>query len=315
MKNFLDKAAKAYYDGNPIISDSQFDYLEKYNQYSSIGSNVSTNIKKHVYPMYSLQKYYEDESKRPLAEYKDSEKVRSPKLDGAALDITYLNGKLLHVITRGDGKEGQDVTNKFLVTTLIPKTIRVDGLVQITGEIVAPSYIENSRNYAAGALNLKDVDDFQTRAIVFIAYGVYPYLTKTYTEDLALLKRMGFETVHGKNLTDVYPTDGIVIRLDSNEEFDILGFTAKHPRGSYAQKVRGEAVETTLLDVEWQVGKSGKITPVAILEPILVGDALVSRATLNNQAFIEALDLHIGDTVGIIRAGEIIPQVLYRVDA
>jgi len=90
--------------------------------------------------------------------------------------------------------------------------------------------------------------------------------------------------------------------------------TAKHPRGAYARKERGECVETTLVAVEWQVGKSGKVTPVAILEPVLVGDAMVSRATLNNPAFIESLDLRIGDRVAVRRAGEIIPQIVHKVE-
>jgi DNA ligase (NAD+) len=92
-----------------------------------------------------------------------------------------------------------------------------------------------------------------------------------------------------------------------------LGYTAKHPRGAYAVKERGASVETRLLDVIWQTGKTGKVTPVAILEPVMIGDALVSRATLNNIAFIRALDIKIGDTVGVIRSGEIIPCITHKV--
>jgi len=106
-----------------------------------------------------------------------------------------------------------------------------------------------------------------------------------------------------------------VFRVNDTQLFQDLGYTAKHPRGAYAKKERAAHVETKLLDVEWQVGKSGKVTPVAILEPVYIGDALVSRATLNNPGFIEMLDLQIGDTVAIIRSGEIIPCILHKVDA
>jgi DNA ligase (NAD+) len=131
---------------------------------------------------------------------------------------------------------------------------------------------------------------------------------------MQFLKSEGFNTVKDAEIHNIYPCDGIVHRINNNEDFYDLGYTSKHPRGAYALKERGVAVETTLLNVEWQVGKSGKVTPVAILAPIMVGDAEVSRATLNNIAFIRALDLHIGDTVGIVRAGEIIPQVTHKVE-
>jgi DNA ligase (NAD+) len=130
-----------------------------------------------------------------------------------------------------------------------------------------------------------------------------------------VLKQLGFNTVLEPELAKIYPSDGIVVRLNNNHQFEQLGYTSKHPRGAYARKERAQHVETKLLAVEWQVGKSGKVTPVAILEPVKIGDAVVSRATLNNPGFIEALDLRIGDTVAVARAGEIIPCILHKVDA
>jgi DNA ligase (NAD+) len=264
--------------------------------------------------MYSLQKYYDDEDqKRPLEGHRDV--ACSVKLDGAAISLLYVDGSLVRGLTRGDGTEGQLITDKLLATNLVPHSIPVMGVVQVTGEIVAPSYIPNARNSAAGALNLKDVTEFATRAISFFAYGVQPFVGQTYDADMLMLKRYGFNTVQETDLEKIYPTDGVVFRLNNNHQFEELGYTSKHPRGAYARKERAEHVETKLLDVEWQVGKSGKVTPVAILEPVLVGDAMVSRATLNNPGFIEALGLEIGDTVAIIRAGEIIPCVLHKVEA
>lgn len=309
---FLDQASAAYYSGDPIISDEQFDYLADTTNYSKVGSSKD-NVIKHYHQMYSLQKYYEGENKRPL----EGERDLSPsiKLDGAAVSLLYVDGVLVRAITRGDGIEGQDVTSKFLSTrALVPHEINDRGVRQVTGEICAPKHIENARNYAAGALNLKDDSEFSTRALSFFAYGVYPYFTDTYDGDIAKLAKLGFATVKEPGLENIYPSDGVVFRVNSNARFDELGYTTKHPRGAYALKVRAEHVETTLLDVEWQVGKSGKVTPVAILEPVLVGDAMVSRATLNNPGFIDMLGLQIGDTVAIIRAGEIIPCVLHKVE-
>jgi DNA ligase (NAD+) len=315
LKQYLDSASKAYYAGLPIISDLQFDRLAETIKYSAVGAQVVGAKAKHYYPMYSLQKHYEDEGKpNPIAGMGDIS--MSVKLDGAAVSLLYVDGKLVQALTRGDGVEGQVVTDKFLSSaSLVPHTIPHKDLIQITGEIVAPNHIANARNYAAGALNLKDTSEFSTRAITFFAYGVQPFIGQTYDADMRMLKLFGFNTVQETDLEKIYPTDGVVFRLNNNHQFEELGYTSKHPRGAYARKERAAHVETKLLDVEWQVGKSGKVTPVAILEPVLVGDALVSRATLNNPGFIEALGLELGDTVAIIRAGEIIPCVLHKVEA
>lgn len=317
MKEFLDKASKAYYEGNPIISDAQFDKLAESCNYNAVGAKPSGALQKHLFPMYSLDKYYVGEGKEPLSEYPTNKKIETVKLDGAAISLLYINGALVRALTRGDGIEGTDITDKILVGDLaIPLDISINATLQITGEIVAPKTIENSRNYASGALNLKDLEEFKTRNLTFVAYGIsYDAGIKGFwSQDMQVLGDNGFETVvtSETDFLNQFPQDGLVVRLDSYTEFNKLGYTSKHPRGAYAIKTRAEAVETELLDVVWQVGKSGKVTPVAILKPVMVGDAEVSRATLNNGSFIEALGLYIGCTVGIIRAGEIIPQVVYK---
>ena len=313
IEQFLDSASKAYYAGSPIISDYQFDNLADAFGYQSVGAKSITKTSKHLFQMYSLQKYYEDEGNKPLEGIRNI--ACSIKLDGAAVSLLYIDGDLVQALTRGDGIEGQIITDKILAAKLVPLKIPVSGVYQVTGEIVAPASVENSRNYAAGALNLKDVNEFKTRALSFFAYGVQPSLCDTFTKDLSELKHFGFGVINELDLDKIYPCDGLVFRIDDNKQFYEMGFTAKHPRGAYAKKERQAHVETKLLDVEWQVGKSGKVTPVAILEPVYIGDALVSRATLNNPGFIESLGLQIGDTVAIIRAGEIIPCVLHKVDA
>lgn len=313
ITQYLDSASAAYYAGSPFISDAQFDALAESVGYGAVGAKQNSKTERHLYQMYSLQKYYEDEGTRPLAGIRDV--TMTAKLDGAALSLLYVDGQLVRALTRGDGVEGQIVTDKFLDNSIVPQHINVPGVVQITGEIVAPLNIENARNYAAGALNLKDAAEFQSRALSFFAYGVQPNLTPKFDQDLALLKQAGFSVINESDLDKIFPCDGVVFRVNDNSKFLELGYTSKHPRGAYAKKQRADHVETTLLDVEWQVGKSGKVTPVAILEPVLIGDALVSRATLNNPGFIEMLDLRIGDRVAVIRAGEIIPCILHKVDA
>lgn len=312
IKDYLDAASAAYYAGKPILPDEVFDRLAESADYASVGAKQHAHLKKHFYPMHSLQKYYEDEGKRPLQEYKDI--VSSVKLDGAAISLLYIDGALVQVLTRGDGIEGTDVTNKFIARkNLVPLTVPRLDPHQVIGEIVAPKQIENSRNYAAGALNLKDEAEFCTRAISFFAYGVAPSVDKTYSGDMYLLELEGFDTVFAADLNNVYDCDGIVHRVNDNALFNELGYTAKFPRGAYALKERKEAVETTLLDVEWNTGRSGKVTPTAILEPVMIGDKKVSRATLNNPGFIEALELYIGCTVAVVLGGEIIPTVCHKV--
>lgn len=319
IKLYLDEAAKAYYNGQPFLTDEVFDRLAESVDYNAVGAKQHGHIEKHYFRMFSLQKHYEGETKNPLAGKKT---VRSLKLDGAAISILFIKGELARVMTRGDGIEGTVITDKFQDGVLFPVSLgaNVPDVFQITGEIAAPKNIENSRNYAAGALNLKSVEEFKERSLAFFAYSLQTlpdqtgYLS-TYLEDMKFLESLGFQTILNTKLDVIYPCDGFVDRVNSNAEFNELGFTAKHPKGAVAIKERGEAVETTLLRVEWNVGRTGKVTPVAILEPVLVGDALVSRATLNNPGFIEALDLRVGDTVAIERAGEIIPRILYKVDA
>lgn len=314
IKNYLDAASAAYYAGKPFLSDEAFDKLAESAGYYEVGAKQHENVKKHYRRMYSLVKHYEDEGASPLPTYN---KVTTPKLDGAAISLLYIEGVLVQALTRGDGVEGRDITDKmYSRKDLVPLIISYKDILQVTGEIVSPKEIENARNYAAGALNLKDLAEFNTRAVSFFAYSVYPYITELYSKDMDFLEsNLGFNTILANDIHNIYPCDGLVFRIDNNQEFESLGYTANHPLGSYAKKTRQEAVETKIISVEWQVGRTGRVTPVAILEPVMVGDAVVSRATLNNPKFIDALGICIGDTVGVVRAGMIIPQILYKVDA
>ena len=305
MQAFLEKASDMYYCGYPILSDEEFDRLAKLYRFNEVGHKVTDGIP-HLFRMYSLQKIF-DKNDLPT-NYKF---VETPKLDGAAVSITYVEGTLALGLTRGDGNLGRDITEKL--AHLVPSTVPFQGSVQITGEVVCPSTVPNARNVAAGSLNLKDMDEFLTRPLTFVAYDIQGVEYASWTAGLNVLAEAGFKVVTHFDATD-YPTDGRVFRIDNNNQYQKLGYTAHHPRGSYALKEVKEGEHTELLDVVWQVGKSGVVSPVAILEPVEVGGAIVSRATLHNIEYIRSLNLEIGCTVEVIRSGEIIPRIVRRVE-
>jgi len=311
MKALLQQASEDYYNGKPSMSDEQFDKLAVYAKYDEVGYSSRDNRVPHAFQMYSLQKIFSNElDKDPLADYKGATIV-SPKLDGAAVSLLYVSGQLHKALTRGDGKRGLDITDHM--KTLVPNSLgKFTGtLLQITGEVVAPKTIKNARNYAAGALNLKDTSEFQSRDLRFIAYGVQESWNEAWTMDMSYLNSFGFDTVLSNDWT-AYPDDGIVFRVDNYKDFYSLGYTSKHPRGAYALKQRNEGVITKLVDVIWNVGKSGVVAPVAILEPVDIDGATVSRATLHNMRYIKDLNLEIGCLVEVIRSGEIIPRIISR---
>ena len=310
IKSFLDKAASAYYIGSPIITDEEFDQLAKLANYKNIGHSVSGGVV-HPFRMYSLNKFYVGETQSPL---KAELLIESLKLDGAAVALIYIEGSLEAIHTRGDGITGQDISHLIPCFPNVPKNLKeYDSIVQITGEVVAPKEIPNARNYASGALSLNSVEEFSTRDLAFIAYGVNPVEPEsTYLRDMRLLGDQGFITVVDYKL-DRYPTDGIVFRLNSNASFNNMGYTASHPRGAYALKNRKVGVVTKLLNVVWQIGKSGAVSPVAILEPVDIDGATVSRATLHNIAYINELNLELGCMVELVRSGEIIPRIVRRI--
>lgn len=315
MKKFLDYASKRYYEGNPIITDQEFDSLCESTGYVSVGYDqvdVRDTVA-HPHRLYSLQKIYKGESSAPIS----GDIVETPKLDGAAVNLIYVFGTLRTLLTRGDGIRGQDISH--LIPGLdVPKKLYNKSLCgpvqQIIGEIVAPKEIPNSRNHASGALGLNSASDFKKKQVTFVAYGAYPYLSNSYNGDIGILQEEGILTVCDiHHDLDRFPQDGRVFRLNNNKQFEVSGYTAQHPKGAYALKTRKAGVVTKLLDVVWQVGKSGAVSPVGILEPIQIDGATVSRASLHNIKEIERLNLEIGCDVEVVRAGEIIPQVIKRV--
>ena len=314
IRGFLSKCRESYFNGRPIIPDEVYDRLVENINTDEVGSATDSRFK-HPFQMFSLQKVFANEDDAP--DWGNEAAVTTAKLDGAAISITYVDGILHQALTRGDGIAGLDITDK--IKHIVPRILETgqtgfalfSGVRQITGEVVAPKTIKNARNYAAGALNLKDIDEFKSRDLTFVAYGIQPYIGERWCEDMKLLDNwFNVETMGDYS---EFPHDGVVFRLDSYRAFDKLGHTSHHPRGAYAFKTREAGVVTKLLDVEWNTGKSGVVAPIGILEPVEIGGATISRATLHNIAFINELDLELGCSVEVIRSGEIIPKVVRRV--
>ena len=307
MEEFIAKLQEAYEHGKPMVTDAEYDYLVSINSDAEkvIGKRGDTP---HYKRMYSLKKYYLGKDTIPDT----TGYIRTPKLDGCACSLLYVNGELSLALTRGDGIMGNVITDKMC--SVAPTIIKTDmPILFVTGEVINTVPVENGRNLVAGALNC--VDDFVKRhdalGLIFVAYSAD--VDMDYDQTMGWLSNLGFLTVVDDNLPDL-KTDGWVYRIRSGKKFKELGYTDKFPRGAFALKEIQEGVVTTLLNVEWQTGGSGKITPVAILEPVDIDGAIVSRATLNNIAYIEALGLEIGCQVRVIRSGEIIPKIVERVD-
>ena len=309
-EDYRNKIAKLYYEeGTSPLDDYEWDLLDD-NQ--TVGYTPRESIR-HLYPLFSLQKSFSEQEVWDWTE--DKEVVESAKLDGAAVSLLYNNGVLVRATSRGDGVKGVDITSN--IKHLVANQISRQTLMQIDGEVIAPSSIPNARNYAAGALNLKSEEEFKTRVpnLSFVAHDMRPNTGFRYWSEIMqhCSEVLGFHTDLSFDSTG-FPTDGIVYRVDNIKVWNDCGFTAHHPRGSIAFKEQKAGVATTLLDVVWQTGKSGVVTPVAHLEPVMIGEAKVSKATLHNMEYINELGLELGCQVEVIRSGEIIPRIVRRLD-
>ena len=268
------------------------------------------------------------------------------KIDGLSASIFYKNGQLEYAATRGDGYVGEDVTNNIRTISSIPQNIKYLGEIEIRGEVYMPikSFMElnrqreevgeklfaNPRNAAAGSLRQLDAEVTKSRNLGFFAYYAdgSELNIETQIEVMELIKKLGFASSEYKlcsSLEDMYKycndtsqnrpnlpyeIDGAVFKLNSLELQNRLGFVGRNPRHSIAFKFPAEEAETVILDISIGVGRTGKITPVAILEPVNLNGAMVSRATLHNFNEIERKQISIGDTVKILRSGDVIPKII-----
>jgi DNA ligase (NAD+) len=280
----------------------------------------------------------------------DFEYVAELKIDGCAIGITYKNGHLFQALTRGDGTQGDDVTTNIKTIRSIPLKLKGDGWpeeFEVRGEVYYPlnvfanlnkereeigePQLANPRNAAAGTLKMQDsavVAKRKLEAFLYFLYGEdLPY--KTHWESLQAVKSWGFKVSDAarqcRNLDEVmefiahweherhnlnFEIDGIVIKVNSYQQQRNLGFTAKSPRWAIAYKYKAETALTTLLGIEYQVGRTGAITPVAKLKPVPLAGTVVKNASLHNADQIEKIGLRIGDTVFVEKGGEIIPKIV-----
>jgi DNA ligase (NAD+) len=272
------------------------------------------------------------------------------KFDGASISIIYRDGVLFRAITRGDGSRGDDVTLNVKTIKNIPHKVAVEGLPSefvVRGEILMPRKVfnrlnderirdgitpfANPRNAAAGTLKLLDPRIVASRSldcmVYFLLAKVLPH--NNHYDNLKMASEWGFKVAHSirlcKNIDEVfkfisfweserknlpYDTDGVVIKVNSLRNQEELGFTAKSPRWAIAYKYKAEKASTKLLSVSFQVGRTGSITPVANLEPVLLSGSTIKRASLHNADQIALLDLHLNDMVFVEKGGEIIPKIV-----
>lgn len=290
------------------------------------------------------------DSVRRGLEGEDFEVCCEMKYDGLSISLTYENGRLVRGVTRGDGVNGDDVTANVRTIRSIPLVLSGDDYPQefeIRGEILMPWKVferlnaerekaeeplfANPRNAASGTLKSQNsalVASRQLDAYLYYLLGEQVPCDGHY-ENLQAARRWGFKISEGmrkvRTLDEIYEfinywdterknlpvaTDGIVLKVNSQRQQRSLGFTAKSPRWAIAYKFKAERERTRLLEVTFQVGRTGAITPVANMEPVQLAGTVVKRATLNNEDFIRSFDLHIGDFVYVEKGGEIIPKIV-----
>lgn len=358
---------------NPTISDFEFDmklkelqeleakYPEFYDPSSPslrVGGMITKNFATvvHEHRMYSLENSYskediEDWEKRIQRNLGDVPVAFTCELkyDGASISITYENGKLMKAVTRGDGIQGDDVTNNIKTIKSVPLQLKGDypPKFDIRGEIVLPidGFLKmneervnngeepymNPRNTASGSLKLQDSSLVAQRPLECLLYGIIgrDLGIDTQFQMLEKAREWGFKVPTVAKLCkttdevmafveewDVkrhelpYETDGVVIKVNSLQNQEELGYTAKSPRWAMAYKFKAEQVFTVLNEITYQVGRTGAITPVANLEPVLLAGTTVKRASLHNADQIEKLDIRVGDTVIVEKGGEIIPKII-----
>ncbi len=291
---------------------------------------------RHARPMLSLDKAYTAEDVRSWADKFEGELLVMAKLDGIACSIRYdAKGKLVLAATRGSGTEGEDITANVLEIKGLPRKLpRGNGPLEVRGEIYMKLSVferfkkdfSNPRNLAAGAVRNKDHKKSGSFGLSFGAYDILEDGLKTEHEkvermaelglpacDHIFVKRAGIAKAFDRfstlrpNLD--YEIDGVVYRTDRVDEQERLGSTAHHPRFAIAYKFQGDSGETTLLDVEWGVSRTGTITPMAILQPIELSGAMISRTGLHNLTQFRALGLTKGAKVEVTRRGGVIPHL------
>ena len=270
------------------------------------------------------------------------------KIDGLSVSLLYEKGKLVRAATRGDGVVGEDITHNVKTIKVIPLKLKEEVDIEVRGEIFmnkktleelnekrkakGEPLLQNCRNAAAGSIRQLDSKVAASRKLDNFIYHLpdpEDYGLKTHAEAIEFMRSLGFKINPNnrlvKNINEVlefieekgklrpnlpYDIDGVVVKVNSIEQQRKLGFTAKYPKWATAYKFPAEEVLTKLKDIIFTVGRTGQITPNAVLDPVIVAGSTISRATLHNEDYVLEKDLKIGDTVSIRKAGDVIPEVV-----
>ena len=367
----IKKHNKYYYDkNNPIVTDQEYDFLKKEvldletkykflknkdSPSTTVGFKPSKNFKKikHRIPMLSLGNVFNEEELNnfekkifnflSLKESDNIEYSAEPKIDGISASLTFLNGRFIQGLSRGDGSEGEDITKNLKTIRDIPNLINIKNFpkeIDIRGEV----FIENSdfekikdkfanpRNAASGSLRQKDPSMTSKIPLRFIAYTyghVKDLKISNQTDFLKNLKSWGFKiNPFNKKINDIkglllnhknlelkrkeipFDIDGVVYKVNDFLLQERLGFAANAPRWAIAHKFSANSSISKILNIEIQIGRTGALTPVAKIDPVSIGGVKVSNATLHNEDEIYRKDIRVGDTVTIERAGDVIPHVI-----
>ena len=363
-----------YVLNQPVIGDQEFDLMmhelqdlearhpemaDPNSPTQRVGSDLQTGFRQvaHRYPMLSLANTYNEQDVRDWYESvrkglagEDFEVCCEMKYDGLSISLTYVDGHLMQAVTRGDGVQGDDVTQNVKTIRTIPLILPGKGYpreFEIRGEILMPwasferlnaereaaeePLFANPRNAASGTLKSLDSRVVAQRSLdAYLYYLLGEELPADgHFENLEAARNWGFKISEGmrkvKTVEEIIDfinywdterknlpvaTDGIVLKVNSLRQQRSLGYTAKSPRWAIAYKFKAERECTRLLEVTYQVGRTGAVTPVANMEPVQLAGTVVKRATLNNEDFIRSFDLHIGDMVYVEKGGEIIPKIV-----
>lgn len=347
----LNEATKAYDAGEPIMDDYTWDNMyytlvDMENMYNFRLSNSPTQTisyevvsqlekRQHNHPMLSLDKTKDwNEFLRYFSSI-DANKdvVGMVKLDGLTCSLRYVDGNLVSAETRGDGEIGEDILHNAKVIRNIPKWIDYTDELIIDGEIICKyadfepfsNEYKNPRNFAAGTIRLLDANECARRNLSFIAWNVVKSHCTTVIDNFNLLENLGFEITPWTSSFDWdakeflvneadkfgYPIDGLVGRFNDIEFGTGLGSTGHHARAAFAFKFYDEEYETELLDIEWSMGRTGVLTPVAVFEPLDIDGSVVERASLHNLSIMEELlgSAYKYQKVKVFKANAIIPQI------
>lgn len=351
--NEIQKAKEDYYNyGTSQLTDEEYDRLvkqaERLGYVETVGTSPVDSIPRiqHQHPMLSLDKIHSEFEVKKFI--KDRQCLAMYKADGLTISATYEDGILTRLETRGDGNVGNDIMHHANSISNLPKVINRIGKYVIDGECVilqsdfdkinTGGEYKNPRNLAAGSLNLLDGAESAKRCLRFYGWDVIEGgSNNSLCANLVEANYLGFETVYmyvlrgaetmeeiTKILTFIknnanyegFPIDGVVIKYDDIQYSKSLGMTEHHPLGAVAYKYQDEMYETTLCDIEWQVGKSGRITPIAVFNPITISGSVIEKASLHNISIMKKVlnKPFYGQKIWISKMNDVIPQIVGSID-